>query len=303
MGVPGREFELELTSHRLHCQRFGDEDAPLVVGVHGLSLNMKAFDYVGERIGREFQLVAFDLRGRGKSPPTPPGSFGWHSHAFDVLALAEALGFDRFSIVGQSMGGSVAMKAAEMRADRVSAVVLVDVAGRVDRGVGQFIGSLMGSVHDEFSSVDAYLGAMRSQGLVDWDDHWERCYRYGVEETDGYVRSRVDRAALAEDRAYGTNEGGGLYVYERWKFLTMPTLLLRATQEFRPGIGHVVPADDAASFLRDVPHGSVVEIPANHLTINTHPETVDAIRGFLTRTVTTERTPDNPASSAAQPDA
>jgi hypothetical protein len=61
----------------------------------------------------------------------------------------------------------------------------------------------------------------------------------------------------------------------------MPTLLLRATQELRPGTGHVVPSDDCTSFLRDVPKGSVVEVDANHLTITTHPRTVEAIRDFL----------------------
>jgi pimeloyl-ACP methyl ester carboxylesterase len=282
VGVAGQEFDIAVRSHRLHCQRFGRASAPLVVGVHGLSLNMKAFDYLGENLDDDFQLVAVDLRGRGHSPPTAPGSYGWKNHALDVLAVADALGFDRFAIIGQSMGGSVAMKAAEIRPDRITALVLVDVAGRVDRGAGEFIGSVMASVHDEYRSVDAYLDAIRAQGLVeDWSAYWERCYRYGIEVAGDRVRARVNRDALAEDRRYAATEGGGLYIYERWKYLTMPTLLLRATREFRPGIGHVVPEDDRASFLRDVPTGSIVEIAANHLTINTHPMTVEAIRDFL----------------------
>ena len=52
-----------------------------------------------------------------------------------MLAVAAALGFERFSVVGQSMGGSVAMKAAELDGHRLDAVVLLDVAGRVDPGV------------------------------------------------------------------------------------------------------------------------------------------------------------------------
>src|SRR5438477_2195500 len=103
---------------------------------------------------------------------------------------------------------------------------------------------------------------------------------HGLEDIDGRVRARVDPGALSEDRAYGATQGGGLYVYERWKHLTMPILLLRATRKFRPGVGYVVPEDDRASFLRDVPTGSIVEIDANHLTINTHPRTADAIRDF-----------------------
>ena len=57
--------------------------------------------------------------------------------------MADTLGFHRFAIVGQSMGASVAMKAAELDGSRLRALVLVDVAGRVDPGVGPVIaGSL-----------------------------------------------------------------------------------------------------------------------------------------------------------------
>lgn len=277
----GEELDITVRSHRVHGQRFGSPSAPLVVGLHGLSLNMRAFDYIGERLGDGFQLVALDLRGRGNSPPTEPGTYGWENHALDVFAVADELDAEMFSIVGQSMGGAVAMKAAELDADRLDAVVLVDIAGRVDRGAGALIASVMASVHDEYESVDAYLDAIKAHGMVDeWSEYWDRCYRYGIEQLDGRVRARVDRAALAEDRAYGAAHGG-VYVYERWRFLTMPTLLLRATRELRRGVGHVVPADDCASFLRDVPQGSVVEVDANHLTINTHPRAVDAIRNFL----------------------
>jgi len=252
-----------------------------VIGVHGLTLNMKAFDYLGERLGDVLQLVAIDLRGRGLSPPTSPGTYGWDNHARDVFAVADALGFERFSVVGQSMGGAVAMTAAEIDAGRLDAVVLVDIAGRVDPGAGAFIASSLAGISDEHDTIEAYLAAVRSHGLVDeWDGYWDRCHRYGAEIRDGVVRARIDPGALAEDRAYGSAHAG-LYVYERWQHLTMPALLLRATRELRPGTGHVVPADDRDAFLRDVPTGTLVEVDANHLTINTHPRTVEALRHFL----------------------
>jgi pimeloyl-ACP methyl ester carboxylesterase len=281
MTVEPQELDVTVRSHRLHGQRFGAPTSPLVIGLHGLTLNMKAFDYLGERLARTHQLVAIDLRGRGSSPPTGAGTYGWENHALDAFAVADELGFERFSIVGQSMGGAVAMKAAELDPDRLASVVLVDIAGRVDRGAGELIGSVMASVHDEHESVEAYVDAIRAQGLVaEWNEYWDRCYRYGIEHDDGRVRMRVDPVALAEDRAYGAAHGG-LYVYERWRHLSMPTLLLRATEELRPGTGHVVPADDCAAFVRDVPHGSIVEVDANHLTINVHPKAVEAVQTFL----------------------
>ena len=69
---------------------------------------------------------------------------------------------------------------------------------------------------------------------------------------------------------------------ERWQHLSMPTLLLRATRELRDGSGFIVPADDRDRFVCEVPHATVAEIDANHLTINTHPATAVAIKQFLT---------------------
>ena len=278
----GEEFDVVVRGHQLHGQRFGPRAAPLAVGLHGLTLNMRAFDFIGEHIDAGVQLVALDLRGRGKSPATGSGTYGWESHALDVFAVADALGAERFSIIGQSMGGAVAMKAAEIDGSRLRAVVLIDIAGRVDRGAGECVARLVSSVHDEFDSVDQYLGSIKAQGVIDdWSDFWDRCYRYGAEVVEGRVRARVDPIALAEDRAYGATAGGGLYVYERWKHLTMPTLLLRAARELCRGAGHVVPADDVPSFLRDVPSGVVVDVDANHLTITTHAQTPRTIQEFL----------------------
>ena len=279
MTTRGEEFDTTGRAGRLHAQRFGSSSAPLVLGLPGLSGNVKNFDYLGERIGGDaLQLVALDWRGRGKSEQTPAGTYGWENHALDVLAVADALGFEEFRVIGQSMGGSVAMKIAELDSPRLNAVVLVDVAGRVDRGVGHVIADSIARLGKVHGSVEEYLQIVRSVGLVDpWTDYWDRAHRYELEEVAGGVRTRTSLDAVAEDRAYTLTQDP----YQRWEHLTMPTLLVRATQELRPGSGYVVPPDDRNAFLREVPGAAVVEIEANHLSINTHPETVTAINRFL----------------------
>src|SRR5947209_15894469 len=112
MALVAEEFDLALGSGRLHGQRFGAPSAPLALCVPGLSANMVSFDFLGERLGSDaLQVVALDLRGRGKSDVTPPGSYGWASHARDLFAIADALGAARFSIIGHSMGAMVALTA------------------------------------------------------------------------------------------------------------------------------------------------------------------------------------------------
>jgi pimeloyl-ACP methyl ester carboxylesterase len=280
MAMSVEEFDVMARSRRIHAQRFGSDPMPLVIGLHGLSGCMKNFDFIGEAFaGAPFQLVALDFRGRGKSELTPPGTYGWENHALDVLAVADALGVDRFSLIGQSMGASVAMKVAQIDGARLKAVVLVDTAGRVDRGVGPVIAAFLHHLDTTYDSIDSYLHAIKSQGLIaPWTEHWDRSFRYQAEETEVGVRSTAHSAALAEDRAYTATQDP----YDRWKHWTMPTLLLRATWELLPGAGYVVPAGDVKLFTRTVVGSRAVEIDANHLTINTHADSIVALLEFLT---------------------
>ncbi|HYD08520.1 MAG TPA: alpha/beta hydrolase [Acidimicrobiales bacterium] len=253
------ELDLHVRGHRIHAQRFGAADAPLVIGLHGATLNMHAFDLLGERLGGDdLQLVAVDLRGRGRSERTGPGTYGWDQHALDAVAVADALGAERCAIVGQSMGASVAMKAAELASARLDAVVLIDMAGRVDRGVGELVASSIGRPGGAFQLIDP------------WDEWWDRCRAYDAEHG-------VDDVAIAEDRAYGATQD----VYGRWQHLTMPTLLVCATVELRPGVGYVVPVDDRSLFARAVPTATVVEVAGTHVSVNVHEDTATAISRFI----------------------
>ena len=70
-------------------------------------------------------------------------------------------------------------------------------------------------------------------------------------------------------------------VYQLWKYVTMPALLLRASQEILPGFGHIVTQRDAERFAAEVPQARVIEIDANHYGIATSEAAVDAMREFL----------------------
>jgi len=176
----GEEFDLRLPSGILHAQRFGPEDGPLVVCIPGLSANQRSYDVLGAHLGQVgWKVVAIDLRGRGRSPATEPGSHGWESHALDVLAVAAELDHPHFSVVGHSMGAGVALTAAGIDAGRhIDKVVLIDFAGRPEpSSLGPIRQSVerLGSVH---ASAPEFIEAVRGIGsVVPWDSHWEAYFR------------------------------------------------------------------------------------------------------------------------------
>ena len=62
--------------------------------------NLCGFDRLAERLaGDTLQFVAVDLRGRGRSEVTGAGTYGWRSHARDVLGIADAVGAPSFAVV------------------------------------------------------------------------------------------------------------------------------------------------------------------------------------------------------------
>ena len=282
------DFDVQLPSGRIRARRLGPPDAPMVVCVPGLSANLCGFDFLAERLaGDAMQVVAVDLRGRGRSEVTGPGSYGWVNHARDVLGVASALGASKCSLVGQSSGAAIAMVCAALDAGRIEKLVLVDLAGAPDpRSVEPIMASIdrLGAL---YPSADDAIGLIRKSGLVpEWNEYWERYFRYELREVEGGVTTSSDRGAVLEDTGYGD----AMYwsaveppIHALWRSLTMPVLVLRATGEIVAGSGHILPREECDRFLRAVPGSRVVEIDANHYSINMHPAAARAVEEFLHR--------------------
>jgi pimeloyl-ACP methyl ester carboxylesterase len=281
-----QEFDLQIPSGRIHAQRTGREGAPLILCVPGLSANMKSFDFLMERLDREAaQVVALDLRGRGRSEVTPAGTYGWIHHAEDVFAIADALGAERFSVVGHSMGGAVAMVCAQIDASRIERAVLVDMCGTPDDTVLGPINAAVSRLGAVYPSAEAFIALVRQIGTVEpWSEYWERYFRYDLHEIDGGVAPGSSLQAVMEDGAFGAGAlafGEHSGIHALWRTLAMPTLLLRAARELAPGFGFVVPESERDRFVVDVPGAKAVDIDANHYGIITHEASAVAIGGFL----------------------
>jgi pimeloyl-ACP methyl ester carboxylesterase len=98
-------------------------DGPPVVLLHGLGLSRAVFDPVLPALSSRFRVLRLDLRGHGASPaPDPPVPY---VHADDVRATLDALGLDRVDLVGQSLGGAVAVDLALAHPERVRRLALL----------------------------------------------------------------------------------------------------------------------------------------------------------------------------------
>lgn len=101
--------------------------APLLL-VHGFTGAKEDFgDWMGSFADAGFWAVAPDLRGHGASAkPAREADYSLAAFADDLVALTADLGWDRFAVVGHSMGGAVVQEVVLRRPERVERLVLMD---------------------------------------------------------------------------------------------------------------------------------------------------------------------------------
>jgi len=120
-----------------HVQRDGGgeggEQLPAVVMLHGWGGSLYMFRHALDLLpSYGLRPIAVDLRGYGLSDkPVARDSYSLNSYCADIDALLDALSVTRITLVGQSMGGGLALRYALRRPERISKLVLINPTGLV----------------------------------------------------------------------------------------------------------------------------------------------------------------------------
>jgi pimeloyl-ACP methyl ester carboxylesterase len=105
----------------------GGEGPPLLL-VHGWPQNWSAWRLVMPALARDFEVIAPDQRGIGETDK-PPDGYDPATLANDLVALMDALGHERFAVVGTDIGLPIAYALAADHPDRVERVALAEIPG------------------------------------------------------------------------------------------------------------------------------------------------------------------------------
>jgi 3-oxoadipate enol-lactonase len=107
----------------LHSETAGPADAATLVMGGSLGTSLAMWD--GQlALAERFRLVRHDHRGHGRSP-VPPAPYEIADMGGDVLALLDALGIERASYCGLSIGGMVGMWLGANAPERIERLVLI----------------------------------------------------------------------------------------------------------------------------------------------------------------------------------
>ena len=119
------EGDVDVVGGRIHYYRRGS--GPPVVLAHGATDDGRCWGRVAEQLEGEYDFIAYDARGHGKSTDAEPGQ---PSAGEDLLAVARALGLDRPAAMGHSMGAGAVADAASRAPDALRAAILEDPGWR-----------------------------------------------------------------------------------------------------------------------------------------------------------------------------
>ncbi|MFH8254144.1 alpha/beta fold hydrolase [Streptomyces roseolus] len=112
----------------------GGQGSPVVL-LHGFPQTHLMWRHVAERLAGEHTVICPDLRGYGASDKpvaTGPEVYSKRAMAADVVALAAALGHERFALVGHDRGALVAFRAGLDHPETLTHLGILDVVPTLD---------------------------------------------------------------------------------------------------------------------------------------------------------------------------
>ena len=112
------------TPIKLHTRVTG-QGVPLIM-VHGLFGAMDNLGMLARLLENQFQIIAVDLRGHGRSPHAD--QMAYPDMAADLIAVMDDLGLKRAHMFGHSMGGKTVMQVALHAPERVEKLIVADIA-------------------------------------------------------------------------------------------------------------------------------------------------------------------------------
>ena len=265
--------EIVLHGHRVFYRAAGE--GPVIVMVHGITSTSATWSNVLPYLAEHFTVIAPDLLGHGESAK-PRGDYSLGAYASGIRDLLVALGHDRATFVGHSLGGGVAMQMAYQFPEHCERLVLVS-SGGLGREITPLLraASLPGSelvlpllVNDQLMGAGRAVGRVLGRlGLRVHTDVGE-VLRGHASLSDGATRSAFLHTlrGIVDLRGQRVDASDRLYLAQALPFLIVwgerdpiipvehahaaHDLVPGSRLEIFPGAGHFPHLDDPLRFVR-----------------------------------------------------
>ncbi len=284
--MQAREAEIALPDLRLCARVWGDTSLPPLLALHGWLDNAATFERLAPLLCEQFHIVAPDFPGHGRSDWRAPGAWYHHvDYTGDVLAIADALGWQRFDLLGHSLGGGVATALAAACPARIGRLMLIEALGAIAAAPEKALLHLQGALAERAAyrtktlrvfpdEAVAVAARMHANGLS--REAATLLVARGLKPVPGGFSWSTDpRLTLTSAQRYTEDQ-----VLAFLRGLSAPTLLILADPE-----APYLPRETMQRRIEQVTDIRVVRLPGSHHLHLEDPQPVAAaIRDFLAHT-------------------
>lgn len=260
---------IELRGLRFHYRDWPSERhrAPALVLLHGFTGHARSWDAFAEAMTDRYRVLALDQRGHGESGWAPADRYGVDEMVADLIAFVAALGLKGFSLLGLSMGGSIAINYSGRRPKELAALVVVDIGPEiVASGAARIQAGVRAS--DIFASREDAFAAARAANPRPPDAHLRHRVYYNLMRTeDGRWTYRYDRALRSPSTLRPRDPEAA---WRACSNINVPTLLIRGA------VSDILSPEVAARMIEVIP-GAQFALVEN----SGHSVPLDAPDGFL----------------------
>jgi pimeloyl-ACP methyl ester carboxylesterase len=272
---PPSQFLVLKDGARVHYRDRGPRDAPVLVLLHGSNSSLFDWEPWSKILSDEFRVIALDLPGHGLTGAVPAGDYSEQGMTAFVREFADKLGLGSFAIGGNSMGGGVAARFAELYPSRVTHLILVD-AGGLQSHFGDriplalrlartpIVNRLLLRITPRSLVVEGLNDAVVRKAILSdqlIDQYWDFARMTGTR------KATLTRFALPPDG----------FVRDHIGAIKAPTLILWGEQD------RLIPVAAAHAWAKAIPGSRLIVYPdTGHLPMEEEPaETAGVVRAFL----------------------
>jgi pimeloyl-ACP methyl ester carboxylesterase len=255
---------------------------PPLIALHGLGATKVSFMSTISALSPRFRVIAVDLPGFGDSVKPIGASYDARFFARAVIALLDALELDRAHLIGNSLGGRIALEVALEYPGRVERLALLcpSLAWRRERPWAPLVKLMRPKLGLVQLTPRPIVEAIVHRVVPGAEDGWAAA---GIDEFLRAYLTPAGRAAFyaAARHIYLEEPDGADGFWTRLRDLRADALFVWGKRD------RLVPSAFARHVAETLPNARQLELDCGHVPqIELPRQTHDAVRGFLTRGVT-----------------
>ena len=251
----------------LHYERVGD--GPRLLYCNGSGTTLDSTRPLLDKLAAQFELLAFDYRGMGRSAPvTEPYSMA--DVAADIAALLDAVGWGRTALAGLSYGGMAAQEFAVTFPDRLDRLALMATSPG---------GAFASYPLETLADLPALERGVRSLKLADrrWTPEWFAAHPDDAALVAGFAADMPteETAAQAQGRLFQLQARKDHDVLDRLHRVTCPTFVGNGLYD------DIAPVTNGQAIVDRITNATLHVYASGHLFLLQDPAAWPAIAAFL----------------------